>query len=835
MSHFRLLFVTMMLSAAAAYGQCNPHPLYPNGLKPCPTIADQVAKATAAAVDFNNKVADLNGVIDQARRRFWAAFPKGPGVDAAEQEFLNALWTKDMFYMMFAIHQGMTGDVTKMANAIRLNGGDFSVTSIDKFPTNVDGGLRPYAFHLFSAWVSELRRSEGREKDGTWANPALLAVAVKDNSNWHKAYLDARNWAEFMSSGKDIAKYLTPEVYIRSQMEADVCGALGLAKPADLPDPEGAALDLYKLFVKAFGEKEVLAAANTVLHAPKNSVGGLASRAEVDIGSYIASPSPNPYFLFLTEATKGSARAYAVALAFDPNALLNGGATAGFNNKENWEKAYSVYTQLVAKYGEANVLAASGRLKSAQKSPQGTILGDQQAQPLRYWFQALLKDAKAVIPDGQVPHFRASSYDPRWVGKFVDVRGTVSRVAVDTSGSPRYATIYFKEASKDGITGFCPYSDMLQSSYGNDFAGLMGKQVELVGDVNTWREGGGVRILDLKQIKVLDSAAAAADFKESRPDWLTGAAPASTMVDSPKYLAWKKFPPGTKVVYETRLLSESSPGTDLYTRSTISRITMNLDSIDEKRAAVTASSTIWGRGGQATQSAPSQLYYQAKENPPVPRDDQWVVTGGEETLNINGKKIPTKWENIARARDPMEFTKTWHSDDVPGALVLEHRQSHTEIGGKPYRTISETIYAPIDGVMPVLGDGTPPATGAAGRAAPGRAAGAPPQSNAAPAAPPPVTPAPRASAAPTPGNSRGEFVRHYSDIMNRASRARIGLARLSKPAATLPADVSAAAGRLDAQIRATRTAMGARNDVLAAQDLSDLEDSVKVVENFLAK
>ena len=825
MANFRWFFVTFLLSATAAYGQCNPHPLHPDGREPCPTIADQVAKATAAAVDFNNKVADLNGVIDQARRRYWAAFPSGPGVDAAEKEFLNALWTKDMFYMMFAIHQGMTGDMAKMANAIAVNGGDFSITSIDKFPTNVDGGIRPYAFHLFSAWVSALRRSEGREKDGTWANPALLAVAVKDNSNWHKAYMDARNWAELMSSGKDISKYLTPEVYIRSQMEADVCGALGLAKPADLPDPAGAALDLYRLLVKAFGEKEVLAGANAVLHAPKNSVGGLAQRAEVDIGSYIASPSPNPYFLFLTEVTKSSARAYAVALAFDPAALLNGGATAGFNNKENWEKAYSVYTQLVAKYGEANVLAASGRLKFAPKSPQGTILGDQQAQPLRYWFQALLKDAKAVIPDGQVPHFRASSYDPRWVGKFVDVRGTVSGVAVDSSGSPRYATIYFKESRNDGIMGFCPYSDMLQSTYGNDFAGLVGKPVEVVGDVNTWREGGGVRILDLKQIKVLDGAAAA-DFKESRPDWLTGAAPAPNTVDSPKYLAWKKFPPGTKVVYETRLLSETSPGTDLYTRSTISRITMSLDSIDEKRAVVTASSTIWGRGGQATQSAPNQLFYQAKESPPGPRDDQWVITTGEETLNINGKKIPTKWENIARARDPMEFTKTWRSDDVPGVLVLEHRQSHTDMGGKPFRTIAETIYAPIDGVMPVLGDGTPPATGAAGRAASPQTA----------APPPAVTAAPGARAAPSPANVRGEFVRHYSDVMNRASRARIALAQYrSKPGSTLPADVSAAAGRLDAQMRATRTAMGMRNDSLAEQNLSTLEDSVKAIENFLAK
>jgi hypothetical protein len=50
-----------------------------------------------------------------------------------------------------------------------------------------------------------------------------------------------------------------------------------------------------------------------------------------------------------------------------------------------------------------------------------------------------LKDPKAAIPDGQVAHFRASSYDPRWVGKSAIVRGTVAGVDVDTRGTPQYA------------------------------------------------------------------------------------------------------------------------------------------------------------------------------------------------------------------------------------------------------------------------------------------------------------------------------------------------------------------------------------------------------------
>jgi hypothetical protein len=71
-----------------------------------------------------------------------------------------------------------------------------------------------------------------------------------------------------------------------------------------------------------------------------------------------------------------------------------------------------------------------------------------------YGFTTLLKDPKTALPDsGQFP---ASSYDPRWMGKTVDVRGTVSRVEVDKGRFPPYATIHFKEAKNDKIHGLYP-------------------------------------------------------------------------------------------------------------------------------------------------------------------------------------------------------------------------------------------------------------------------------------------------------------------------------------------------------------------------------------------
>jgi uncharacterized Zn-binding protein involved in type VI secretion len=375
---------------------------------------------------------------------------------------------------------------------------------------------------------------------------------------------------------------------------------------------------------------------------------------------------------------------------------------------------------------------------------------------------------------------------------------------------------------------------MLQSSYGNNFVGLIGKTIEVQGDVTNFRQNSGVRILSIRQVTVLD-AAASSDFRESRPAWLNGASPLPAMVDSPEYVAWKKSSPGTKVVLETRLLSEVSPGTDQYRRTLISRMTMQLDSVDAQRAVVTTTSTIFDRNGQSRQSGPDQLIYPAKKSPPGAQDNSSTTTNGEETIVINGKKIATRWESVARASDPLAFTKTWRSDDIPGGLVHQLTQQHSEIGGRPFRNITETIYAPFDGVMPVLGDAMPPANGNDPAAAPGSPRYAAPQSSAVRSA---ATPPPRAvpNATPNASSNRAEFQRRYSTDVNRYSRTRIGLAQFQiKQGAALPADVAAAAGRLDSDVRAARSAISAGNDSISERNLTALEDSLKVIEDFLAK
>jgi hypothetical protein len=316
--------------------------------------------------------------------------------------------------------------------------------------------------------------------------------------------------------------------------------------------------------------------------------------------------------------------------------------------------------------------------------------------------------------------------------------------------------------------------------------------------------------------------------------------PARNLADSPKYLAWKKFPPGSKASYETDLLHEYKPGTNQYTKSKISRLTLALQSIDDERAVVKAESTVSGKvGGRngADTSSSNELIFKAKEAPPGPPvdDPTRVTTTGEETLTINGKKIATKWECVTRADDPMTFTKTWTSDEVPGGLVRTQQQSHAEITGQTYRNISQTLYAPIDGVEPKLGDATSSAPSPAGNAAPPAA----PTTSAqpAPAAPPPPRGRPDPSA--TSPASQAEFMKHYYAVMTRVSqdRSRLGQAqrKLAVAGAPLPDEIRAAQDKLNNQQRALGLTMRARDNAAAEQNLSDMEDTLAVIEKFIEK
>jgi len=844
--------IPAVILAATCFGQCNQYPLKPSLLPPCPTLAGQLSKAIDASRDFQRASAELTSQVEGARQAYWKVFPDGPGVKQAEFAFLKALQEKDFNYLTFALPLGMNDPTVQAANLMGL---DFA--NLKNFPRNVDGGIRPYAFPLFGEWVNALRRSQGRVVDGTFTNPVIYATAYTDLSNWRRAYEDARNWAEFLASGLDIRKYLTPQVYIVNQMEADVAATLARSKPKDLPDPRAASMDLYNFFVKNFGEKEVLAAAANTLAAPKNSVGGLAQRADVLIGTYQAQPSPNPYLLFLTQLTNATPHNYAMALCIDQYGLMGKDAIYMFNSKEQWEKAAATYGQLKAKFGEPAIVAAAARIKDLPKDGQGGISGDNMSKGAIYWFTTLLKDPKTPLPESW--QFLASSYDPRWIGKTIDVRGTVSRVDIDKGKFPPYATIHFKESRNDKFTAYTPNSEILTEILPRGQTTLVGSVVEVHGDVGDWKDGAAVRFLIRNNLKILD-AGALANFKEAVPEWmkLPPAAPPSTLVDSPKYLAWKKFPVGSKATYYLSMLHEFKPGTNQYTKTKIAINTFKLASVDDTRVLINEDSTTYRMNGSPLHST-NELRYKAKE-PKAPEDPDSITTEGEETLSISGKKIATKWVMVAKKDDPQTFTKTWTSDEVPGGLVWIQSQS---IARGAARTISNNLYAPVDGVEPVLDnasspDAAPPT--AASPAPTGRPMNLPSSRGGAVNNPPPaapdatpnrpvaatpvvtpqrVPPASRhAAAPPAAASDRADFMAHYRTVMQHYAQDRGVIAQAQRARMTKApnaVEIEAALENLRKQQQASALAMGRGDYAAGNQALQAMEDALTAIEKLTAR
>ena len=850
-----------VILAGACLAQCNQYPLKPSLLPPCPSIMDQLGKAIDASRDFQRASAQLTAEVDGTRKRYWKLFPDKPGFKEAELAFLKKLNEKDFSYLTFVLPLGMNDPTAQIPNLMAMD-----LDNVGKFPRNVDGGIRPYAFPLFGEWVDALRRSQGREHDGTFTNPVIIGTAYQDQSNWRRAYEDARNWAEFMASGLDISRYLTPQVYIVNQMEADVAATLARPKPKDLPDPRAASMDLYKFFVRNFGEKEVLAAAAKTLAAPKNSVGGLAQRADVLIGTHQTPPSPNPYMLFLTQLTNATPHNYAMALCLDGYGLMGKESIYTLNSTEQWEKAAATYHQLVAKFGEPAIVAAAGRMKDLPKDGSGGLRGDPQARGAIYWFTTLLKDPKTPLPESG--EFLVSSYDPRWIGKMISVRGTVSRVDIEKQRQPAYATIHFKEAKNDNFTAYSPNSEILDEMLPRGQTSWVGSVLEISGDVSEWKGGGGIRFLIRNNIKVLNPSALA-NFRESSPSWmkLPPPAPPSNLADSPKYLAWKKFPIGSKATYYLSMLNEYRPGTNQYTKTKIATNTFTLSSLDDTRAVIKEDAITYRMNGAPFNST-SELTYKARE-PKAPEDPNTTTTQGEETLSISGKKIATRWVMVAKKDDPETFTKTWTSDEVPGGLVWIQSQSHNR---GPGRVISSNLYAPVQGVEPMLDNrpgpdatpvtATPPAPvgrpmnptpqervvndsaapAAAPRPAAGSASATPPMTASPVIAPEPAPRTDRRAAVPprTPAASseQAELMSRYTKVMQRYSKDRMLIAQAQRAGAARGpngSEMQDALANMRKQQQAFAMALGKLDYTAGNQALQGMEDALTAIERLTGR
>ncbi len=103
------------------------------------------------------------------------------------------------------------------------------------------------------------------------------------------------------------------------------------------------------------------------------------------------------------------------------------------------------------------------------------------------------------------PTFMVSAYDPKWIGQTLVLKGTVSRVEVESDGDPEWVHIYFKESPDATITGCSPFPDVLRKKFGNDLSALAGKTIEMAGQVEKYcKPNVSIRIVDQAQIKLVN-------------------------------------------------------------------------------------------------------------------------------------------------------------------------------------------------------------------------------------------------------------------------------------------------------------------------------------------
>jgi DNA-binding protein H-NS len=100
-----------------------------------------------------------------------------------------------------------------------------------------------------------------------------------------------------------------------------------------------------------------------------------------------------------------------------------------------------------------------------------------------------------------------AAYDSKWMGQNVAIVGTVSRVVVDTNGSPQWVSIYFKESPDAAFVLCSPYADLFQERVGRSLSALVGKTLEAAGQVESPHCGdktakGSIRVVESSQWQV---------------------------------------------------------------------------------------------------------------------------------------------------------------------------------------------------------------------------------------------------------------------------------------------------------------------------------------------
>ncbi|HEY7189375.1 MAG TPA: hypothetical protein VH436_22615 [Vicinamibacterales bacterium] len=193
-------------------------------------------------------------------------------------------------------------------------------------------------------------------------------------------------------------------------------------------------------------------------------------------------------------------------------------------------------------------------------------------------------------------------------------------------------------------------------------------------------------------------------------------------IDSPQYLAWKRFTPGARATYIDRGIGQRMVGGPLAPGAPGIRSRWLMRSITPERVDLYLTEIAYDPPPASTAHPPhdTEFAYPSQVDGASSARTAAVrgtpIQSGNETLTVAGKTIATRWQSlqapVARPDCGPAITTTWTSDEVPGGLVREVRDEtcrdpRTNVNGAILRSIREKLLesfqtsGPVDGVQPI--------------------------------------------------------------------------------------------------------------------------------------
>lgn len=644
---------------------------------------DQVTKA-----GFNSKP-ELTQVMAEARQKFWQTYPD-PGkpetatAKSARDNFGDALALKDidLLYMALVSVGRALPEGQGLGSGIRL------LTLNGLLPT--DGGVRQAASPEFFDWVEAVRKgfgAEPRKLEDIFTQSFTMALmgdtfwkAVAASKKQYLPYVTERDLWEFDAHKRTPNLFDTPRCYVNYVY----------ARYHKLPkqDASGNASDMRAALQY---DALVFHSADLVRNAPKTPGGLLVVTVPPPMkltpsGQNVEDPTvpmpegvigvySDPVRAFEILATKDDDIRYLKWLLTRQN-MPDG---RYFYVAHKWAFASKTYTQLVEAFGPDAVKKAAGKVRTAKKRMTSGTVMDQNAigairnDPFEAFEDILARDNPA---------------------------GYVRMALALNQGL---------DARKDFESAYAKFI-----SARNEKAVLEAARRLAAGKPNlTYKD----------EIATIEHEIESPTAAALQP---------SIDVESPLYLPWKGFPPGSKANYIWRGLQPPKPGSvNFVSGRTGIRSSYSVPAINSEHADVWFTEIVYDYpSGEAHPPHETEFDYPAKDRTrpgasqkaaPAPTES------GKQTLTIGGKSLQTHWESVRPQPNCPDFViSTWTSVEVPGELVRKVEDISNCHG---YRHISETLLESFQGSR---------SQAALDEAAKRRAAAAPPDSTKSSSAPFPV-------------------------------------------------------------------------------------------------